>query len=212
MFQGTARVASNTGWTTGGNGSTLAAASTLAGAFPLAAASVDSAMLITLGPGNYSAVSSAADGRSGVGLVEIYDITADTSAARLVNISTRAVVGTGLDTLIAGVVVTGNLPQRVLIRAAGPALASFGVTGALARPQLALYSGDTVLAQNTGWSTAPDSAAISQAAGRSGAFAFAADSADSALIATLAPGAYTVQVTSADTTNGAALVEIYEVP
>jgi hypothetical protein len=116
------------------------------------------------------------------------------------------------DTLIAGVVVTGTAPKRVLIRAAGPALTAFGIFGALGKLKLELFSGSTVIAQNTGWSTSADAAGIAQAATQVGAFAFAAGAGDSALLVNLAPGAYTAQVSGANGTSGVALIEIYEVP
>ena len=202
-------LASNTGW---GNAAELAQAAALVGAFPLAAGSADSALVATLAPGDYTAVATAADARPGVGLVEIYDLAAAAAGARLANVSTRASVGTGEATLISGVVVTGSAPRRVLVRAAGPALAAFGVTDALARPQLSLLSGSITIATNAGWAASPDSAALAAGARSAGAFAFAPGSNDAALIANLAPGAYTAQVAGADGATGIALLEIYELP
>ncbi len=140
------------------------------------------------------------------------DLSSSASAQRLVNVSTRGTAGTGDDAMIAGFVITGNSQKRVLIRAAGPALAQFGVRTALARPQLTLFSGSTVVATNTGWSTSPDVAAIREAAAGVGAFAFGATSVDSALLVNLAPGAYTAQVVGVGGTTGVALLEVYEVP
>ena len=212
LFQGSTLRATNTGWSTGGNGPAIIAAAAAGGAFPLAAASADSALLVTLAPGNYTTIASAADGRSGVGLVEVYDVPDPATQARLANIAIRAPVGAGTDTLVAGFVVTGSQPQRFVIRAAGPALSQFGVTGALTRPELNLLSGNSVLAQNSGWATSSDAPAISQAARQVGLFAFPSGSQDAAVIATLAPGAYTAQVTSADKVTGIALIEVYELP
>ena len=76
---------------------------------------------------------------------------ADTSP-RLVNLSSRGVVGTGDDLLIAGFVVTGDTPKDVLIRAVGPTLAAFNVSGSLARPRLQVFDvKGAVLATNEGW-------------------------------------------------------------
>lgn len=208
----TALLATNTGWDSSGRSTEIAHAAARSGAFPLAAGSADSVILATLAPGSYTAVISAADAKSGVGLVEIYDLSGDSRAQKLANLSTRAAVGTGEATLISGLVVGGTAPKRVLIRAAGPALAPFGVTGALARPALTLFAGATVLAQNSGWSASADSAAIADAAARVGAFAFAAGSADAALIVNLAPGAYTAQVTGVAGATGTTLLEVYELP
>jgi hypothetical protein len=111
-----------------------------------------------------------------------------------------------------GLTIAGPAPKRVLIRGAGPALAQFSLGGLLARPQLTLFSGLTPVLQNTGWSTSPDAATLAAAAAQAGAFAFAPGSADTAMIVTLAPGAYTAQVSGIGDTTGLALVEIYELP
>ena len=124
----------------------------------------------------------------------------------------RAFAGSDADTLIVGVVVQGTVPKRLLIRAVGPTLAAFGVAGALARPQLALFSGSTEIARNVGWSTSPDATQIAAGAALVGAFALSNGSADSALVISLAPGAYTSQVSAASGAAGVALVEIYELP
>lgn len=210
LFQGSASRGSNTGWS--GSSAAVATATASSGAFPFAPGSADSAMLVTLAPGNYTAIASAADGREGVGLVELYDVPDGEAQAKLANVALRATAGAGADTLIAGIVVSGAQPQRVLIRAAGPALAQFGITGALAAPQLVLQSGNTILSQNAGWSTSSEAGAIARAARQLGLFAFSAGSQDAALIATLSPGNFTVQVTSAAVVAGTALIEVYSLP
>jgi hypothetical protein len=205
-------VAANTGWTTGGAAADIAAAAARGGAFALDANSADSALLATLAPGNYTAVISAADGRPGVGLVEVYDLSAEASGPGVSNLSVRALSGADAQTLIVGVVVQGAAPKRLLIRAVGPGLAQFGVSGILERPQLAVFSGQSEIARNAGWSTSLDAAAIAQAATRVGAFPLASASLDSALIVSLAPGAYTAQVSGPAGSTGVALVEVYELP
>ena len=202
-------VASNTGWTRGDAGG-IAAAAARAGAFALATDAADSAALVTLAPGSYTAVINATDGRTGVGLLEVYDPSPDTPAPRLSNLSVRAFAGSGADTLIVGFVVRGDTPQRMLLRAIGPTLAQFGVSGALARPQLTVYSGADAIARNTGWPDSPDRGAITEAAARVGAFALPANSTDAVLLLELAPGAYTAQVAGAEGATGVALVEAYD--
>lgn len=95
------------------------------------------------------------------------------------------------------------------MRAAGPALASFGVAGTLAAPRLRLESADgRVLAENSGWAGA---GALATAFAQAGAFPFPAGSADAAAVITLAPGNYTVQVAdAANGSGGVALAEIYD--
>ena len=212
LYRGAAVIATNTGWTNAAASAVIAAAAANSGAFAFAPGSADSAILTTLLPGAYTAVIGAGAGTPGVGLVEIYDLSPATAGRNLLNLSTRAVAGTGAETLISGFVIGGTLPKRVLIRAAGPALAQFALTGLLARPQLTLFAGNTPVLRNTGWGTVADPAALAAAAAVAGAFAFAPGSADAALIVTLAPGAYTAQVTGVAETTGLALIEVYELP
>jgi glucose/arabinose dehydrogenase len=134
---------------------------------------------------------------------------------RLIDISTRGQVGTGANLLIAGFVVGGTTSKTVLIRASGPAIgaAPFNVAGALADPQIQLFGQGNLaplLASNAGWSGNPQ---ISAEASAVGAFPWTnPTSKDSALLVTLAPGAYTAQVSGASGDSGVALVEVYDVP
>src|SRR6202012_6045757 len=110
-------------------------------------------------------------------------------------------VGSSAQNLIAGVVVSGNTAKKLLIRAVGPGLKPFGISTALAAPQLQIVQGSTVLAQNSGWADDP---ALAAAAAGSGAFPLAAGSKDAALIITLAPGSYTAVVTGGGGSTGVA--------
>ncbi len=154
------------------------------------------------------------NGASGVALVEVYDATVGDipKAQRVVNIATRATAGTGDNALIAGFYVSGTVPKRVLVRGVGPALAQFGVSGALARPQLSIRQGQTVVWPKEGMAAANNAAAAAAAASQVGAFALPANSQDAAILIYLAPGAYTAQVAGAGATTGVALIEVYEVP
>lgn len=126
----------------------------------------------------------------------------------LVNLSTRGQVGTGDGILIAGFVVE-NDTRRVLLRAVGPSLGQFGVTGFLTDPVLTVYrtGQSTPIASNDDWGSAPELASAGRAAG---AFALVTASADSALLTTLAPGAYTVHVSGKNNGTGVALLEVYQ--
>jgi CotH kinase protein/Lamin Tail Domain len=133
---------------------------------------------------------------------------------RLVNVSGQAAVGTGANILVEGFVVTGplNSQEQVLLRAVGPGLTQFGVTGVLAQPVLSVFdSTGTLVASNTGWGTDQNYPAVANAATTVGAFAIAANSADSALLLNLTPGNYTMQVSGAGSSTGNALGEVYEV-
>jgi YVTN family beta-propeller protein len=134
------------------------------------------------------------------------------SSARLINISTRAEVGTGGNILIPGFVIGGSGAETLLIRADGPALAQFSVEGVLAQPSLSVFDSlGNLIVSNTGWINNPSPALIASTAASVGAFALTPSSADCALIASLPAGAYTVQVSGVGSTSGVALAEVYEV-
>lgn len=212
LYKGASLLTSNTGWTST-SAIDLALATARGGAFPLPWASADSALHVSLSPGAYTAILKSASGTtSGVGLLELYDLSNASVGQRLTNISARATVGAGAATLIAGVAVEGSQPKRVLIRAVGPGLSAFGISKALAKPVLTVYSGTKVVAQNTGWTTSADAATVTSASAVVGTFVLGATSADSAMVINLSPGLYTVQVTSGDGSTGTAMVEIYELP
>ncbi len=209
--------ATNNGW--GGSAAIVAAAASV-GAFPwTSTTSHDSALLETLAGGPYTAQITGSSGDTGVALAEIYDATPAGSTTpaslRLINISARAQVGTGGNVLIAGFVISGAMGKTVLIRGAGPALAAFGVSGALPDPLLQLYQSNgagppTLFASNMGWN---GDGQISATATSVGAFSWGpVASPDSALLVTLAPGAYTAEVSGASGDTGIGLIEVYEVP
>ena len=212
LFRGSTVIATNTGWATAGNTAAIVAATAQAGGFALASNTADSVILTTLPPGPYTAQVSAASGAAGIALIEVYDLSAAAAGQKLFNISTRATAGAADATLIAGISVNGTVPKRVLIRAIGPGLAQFGLTGVLATPQLQLIRDGTVVASNTGLNTSPDAAAIATVSAQVGAFALPANSADCALLLNLAPGNYSATVTAPGTATGIAIVEVYEVP
>jgi hypothetical protein len=204
-------IASNTVWGTSADPAAIVAAEAEVGAFSLPTGSADSAMLASLTPGQYSVEMTGVGSTTGIGLVEVYE-TDTSDPAQLINISTRGEVGTGGDILIAGFVVGGTQPATVLVRAVGPTLATFNVTGFLASPVLTVFdSSGTQIAANTGWGTGPDPSQITSVGASVGAFALTAGSADSALVLTLAPGSYSMQVTGTSGTTGIALAEVYQV-
>ncbi len=206
LVSGGTTLATNDNWLAGD-----AAAMVAAGAFALTAASKDAALVAALGAGSYSAPVSATDGGSGIALLEVYD-AASSSAVKVVNASTRAFVGTGDSVLIPGFVIGGTGALRLLVRAIGPGLANFNLSGVLADPTLTLYSGATVLATNDNWSSAANATEIAATAAAVGAFALTSGSKDAALLVTLPPGAYTAVVSGVANSTGTALVELYTVP
>ena len=206
LFRGAVLLSGNDNWS-GADAAAMAAT----GAFALTAASKDAALLTALPAGAYTAPVTATDGGNGIALLEVYE-TPSTAAGVLVNGSTRAYVGTGESVLIPGFVVGGTGTLRLLIRAVGPTLADFGVTGTLVDPTMTLFRGSTALALNDNWSAAANAAEIASAAQMVGAFALPNGSRDAAMLTTLPPGAYTVVVSGVGTTSGTALVELYVVP
>lgn len=199
-----------TGW---GGSSTIANDMSAVGAFSLSPTSLDEVLVPSLtisGSTGFSAVIGSKSGGSGEVLAEVYDMdTSGTPPTRLVNISTKAyVTNSGSNVLIAGFVITGSVPETVLIRGDGPSLSSYGVSNPMATPTITLYQGTTTLASNTGWA---NSNAVATAAAQVGAYALPANSADSAMVVSLNPGSYSVEVTGANGSTGTALLEIYEV-
>ncbi|HEX2853638.1 MAG TPA: immunoglobulin domain-containing protein [Opitutaceae bacterium] len=134
------------------------------------------------------------------------------SDARVANLSTRAFVGTGADVLIPGIAIAGSGQKQLIVRASGPALAAYNVSGVLAQPQLRLYNGSTEIASNIGWSSggSANTTALQTAFAQVGLPQFPNGSADCALLATVNPGGYTAIVSGVGNTTGVALVEVYE--
>jgi len=209
-------VGNDIGW---GGSTAIAAEAAALGAFSWGTtATPDSALLESLPAGGYTAEIAGAAGDTGVALVEAYDATPSgtysPASPRLINISTRAQVGTGGNILIAGFIIGGTTSTTVLIRGSGPGLAAFGLSGLLPDPQLRLYKSNsdgtsTLLQSNTGWG---GDAQIAATAASIGAFSWGSSATpDSAILVTLAPGAYTAQVSGANGDKGLTLIEVYEV-
>jgi len=213
LFKGSVALMENDDWGLGGFASQIVEASARVGAFALPSGSADAAIIARLDPGGYTAQITGEGDSSGVALVEVYDTSSASAAGpKLVNLSTRGDVGRNGDILIAGVVVSGATPKKLLIRGVGPTLGDFGVQGALADPKLQLYQGQALIRENDNWSDSTDAASIATAASAVGAFALPSGSKDAVLLLYLAPGNYTAQVSGAGGTTGIALVEVYEIP
>jgi len=109
---------------------------------------LESAILVTLNPGAYTAIVRGNNNTLGVGLVEVYDLD-QAAASQLANISTRAFVGTGANVVIGGFILGAGNNTNIVIRGIGPSLAGSGVVGALADPTLELRDNSgTLLAPN----------------------------------------------------------------
>jgi sugar lactone lactonase YvrE len=198
LFNGSTSVLTNDNWP-----ASLAPTFLSVGAFAFPAGSLDAAFVQGIDGGR--TIQARGTG-AGVLLVEAYDL-GEGNSPRMINVSARNQVGVGADILIAGFNILGTGEKRLLIRAVGPTLAAFGVGGALVDPVLEVYSGSTKIAENDNWaaSLVPTFNAV-------GAFQLTAGSRDAALLTSLAPGAYTVQVRGVANGTGEGLIEIYEVP
>jgi sugar lactone lactonase YvrE len=207
-------VAANTGWANSANADALATVMAQVGAFPFSRSSADSAILVTLDPGTYTAVVSGVNNGTGVAIVEVYDADPmSNQTSNAINISTRGLTGSGSNVMIAGFVVNGAASRRVLLRAVGPTLANFNITGTAAEPQLLLYNSHNLLtASASAWGLQSNADEIRSAADAVGAFALPEGSKDSAMVVTLLPGTWTVQVQVPEGTNGVAMIELYALP
>jgi hypothetical protein len=193
LFVGSTLVTSNDDWGTAPNAAALAATGYQPGD------SRESAIMITLGPGGYTAIMSGKGGTTGLGLIEVYEL--DHPEVPLLGISTRAQVGTGDNIEIAGFAVNGPGPQSVIVRARG---ISMGIPGYLANPYLRLVNAQTgQFVDNNDWVGAPNATQILQSGFQPG------DPGESAIFMTLNPGLYTAQVFGADGRTGRAIVEVY---
>ena len=140
-------------------------------------------------------------------------LSAQTPLSQITSLSLRGPVGQDSGTLISGFVINSSVAKTVLIRGVGPTLAMFGVGDAVAQANITVFDANgNVVAGNDGYLTGPNAATVVMTAASVGAFPLS-DPGDSALLATLAPGAYTVQVAAGGdgTASGSALLEVYDV-
>jgi hypothetical protein len=163
---------------------------------------LESAILMSLTPGAYTATVRGVNNTTGVGLVEAYDLDG-TVNARLANISARGLVQTDDNLMIGGFIVLGPNSQKVLVRAIGPSLSGFGVANPLPDPILELHDGDgALIASNDNWRSTQEAEIIATTIPPSSDL-------ESAIVRNLAPGSYTAIVRGANNTTGVALVEAY---
>jgi YVTN family beta-propeller protein len=174
----------------------------------------ESAIVADLPPGNYTAIVRGVNDITGVGLVEVYDLSTDANSI-LGNISTRASVQTGDNVMIGGFIIQGTQSKRVIVRAIGPELGGppYNIPGALANPTLELHDHTGhLIASNDNWqhtiiggiitgNQVPDIRNSGLAPG---------DPSESAIIAELPAGNYTAIVRGVNDTTGVALVEVYD--
>ena len=204
-------VAANDNW---GGTTTLREKFSALGMGALDDTSTDAALLSTPARAVYTAQVSGAAGTTGVALAEVYDAKFLTKTRRLTALSVRNQVGVGADMLIAGFVIAGDVPKKVILRGVGPGLVpTVAAEAVLANPTLQLNKLDTktltwsVVGANDDWG---GTAELTSAMSLAGMGVLQADSKDAVLLLELQPGIYTAQVSGVGDTTGVGLVEIYE--
>jgi hypothetical protein len=167
---------------------------------------LESAIDATLIPGNYTAIVRGQNNTSGVGLVEVYDLS-QALPAKLANISTRAFVSTGDNIVIGGFLLGGgNVSDRIAVRGLGPSLTAAGVPNALADPTLELRDGNgALLVSNNDWQDNPVQASELIAAGLAPTSPL-----EAGIATTLPPGPYTALLAGLNNGVGVGLVEVYD--
>jgi cyclophilin family peptidyl-prolyl cis-trans isomerase len=198
-------IASNDNWQTNANKAEISDTG-------IAPTSPDESAIITTLPANstgigYTAVLRGVNDKSGVGLVEVYDLDSGPGST-ILNISTRGRVDVGENVMIGGFFVGGTDARKILVRAIGPSLGSAGVTDALKDPALELRDAQgTLTDSNDDWQTSAHQSEI-QASGVP-----PSDPKESATYDVLVPGAYTAIVHgNGDLPTGVGLVEVYQLP
>jgi hypothetical protein len=195
----TSEIASNDDWQSASN----------AGQIPASLQPQDmreSAILITLQPGQYTAIVSGKGGTTGVALVEVYDLDPN-SGSRLANISTRGFVDTGDNVMIGGFfggATSGS--GQVVIRAIGPSLSGAGIVNPLSDPVVGLFNANgQKIGTNDNWGDSQGPFIV-------GTGLAPTNNLESAILTTLTPGAYTAIVSDKNGGTGVALVEVFPVP
>jgi uncharacterized delta-60 repeat protein len=159
----------------------------------------ESALWGIINPGAYTVVLRDKNEGAGIGVFEAYDLD-QTADSQLANVSTRGFVQTGDNILIGGVIVLGQNPRRVIVRAIGPSLP---INGRLEDPILELHDGNGgLIVTNDNWRTDQEAEIIATTISPT-------HNLESAIVRNLAPGNYTAVVRGVNDTKGIAVVEAY---
>jgi hypothetical protein len=209
LHQGNTTLAVNDNWKIASNGSSQQAEVEATTVPP--SNDSESAIVMTLSPGSYTAILAGKNGGTGVGVVEVYDLAAGANSV-LANISTRGVVEINDNVLIGGLIVGGGAADgnaRVLVRALGPSLAGFGIQDALQDPVLELHdaNGGTI-ATNDNWQTNNQTQQSQESEIQATGLA-PSNSLESAIIAVVPAGPLTAIVRGSNGSTGVGVVEVY---
>jgi hypothetical protein len=170
--------------------------------------SLESAWIGNLSPGSYSIHMYGVSGGTGIGLIESRDIDGST-ANRLYNVSTRCYIGTGDQVAIVGFAVTGTQPRQVYIRALGPTLTGWGLSGALSDTVIDLYGNSGLIANNDEWRSFDGSSTALETRLTETGYP-PTDNHESVIVQRLAPGNYTLYLYGKSGATGLGLVEVNE--
>jgi len=212
LYSGSTQIHQNNDWGSNSNASTIVSTSSAVGAFALPSGSKDAALLVSVSPGGYTAVLSNAGSVSGSGLVEIYETDVSSNpGTKPTNMSARVFTQSN-QTVTQGFTVGGATPKRVVIRAIGPTLASFGISDPLPDPEMALNYGLHNLATNDSWVGGFNLnryTYMDKQAQDHGAFPIT-NWREAGIMAELQPGGYTATVSNHEGgQDGVAILEIY---
>lgn len=171
---------------------------------------LESAILVTLQPGAYTAIVRGKNDTVGTALIEVYDLDRSVDS-RLGNLSTRAFVSTGDDIVIAGFLLNGEGTgsERIVVRGMGPSLAPdiFPASAVLADPTLELHDvNGALIMENNDWQDDP-----AQAAEIAGCGLSLPNAREAAMCAPLPPGLYTALLAGLNHGTGIGVVEVYDV-
>jgi hypothetical protein len=164
----------------------------------------ESALLLSVAPGSYTAVLRGKSDSTGTGLVEVYDLDTD-GPAKIVNISTRGFVLTGDNVMIGGLIISGNEPSQLVLRGIGPSLSDFGVPDVLADPLLELHDGNgSLIVANNNWRDMQEFALQNTGLAPG-------NDLESAILISVTAGNYTAILKSAHDATGNGLIEVYKI-
>jgi hypothetical protein len=162
---------------------------------------LESAVIVSLPPGSYTAVVRGLSDTIGTGVVDAFDLSA-ASPAKLANIATRGLIQPGDRLMIAGFIIQ-NGPVRAVIRAVGPSLLAFGVANALPDTTLQLRDQNgAIVLENDDWRTTQEQELITTGLQPT-------DNLEAALVTTMQPGSYTAQVRGKNNASGVGVVQVY---
>jgi hypothetical protein len=162
--------------------------------------SLESAIKINLNPGAYTAILSCNGGCTGIGNVEVYDITPQPNAIRLANLSTRAHAENGTGQEIMGLIIQESGYKYLLFRGMGP---SIPMSGTLPNPSLVLYGPNGAQQSNENWKDSQQS----QIAGTGAA---PSNDLESAMLSYIPASSYSAVMQDNSGATGIASIELYD--